>query len=732
MPRTSFVLHETDDIVDAVGPVWPEQSVENELDQDVGVISEVRIWAAAGANRGEAPVVAALLQGPERELVRQVRIGIKASHLLQPYVLEFAPYVPQSGKGLTLQLWVSPDRSNHALFGTTERRFDRSGPTLNQNPTDHGPLAYDYIWRGDGWRAALAGSMTDMLRLASGIAAAALAVLLQPRVLQALRKVSWRTSAARRTVAVAALDAVYQARDNLRNRRHNTSEQGTSRAIYLFPWLIPAFAILHFLANNLLLVRAYEAIMISAIVMIATTVLFLIMRIVLRGTESAAYFVGLCSAAFFLYGHIYNGNNQPDNRFFIGIGVPLILGLAILLHGRNVLTPGITRFLNWTSIVLLIVPTAQIFLLLAEANSPDERDRSVLSGFPGIHDRIDDARSGTEPSALRDIYYIILDEYPRHGSPESFDNSDFVRELETRGFYVDPYARSNYPRTQYSISASLNMDYYEEYSWGQEKSLQLYRTANDHALGRIMRAIGYKYVHVSSGWYITNSSPTADLIVAFSSNGYTVSESQIPDPCFVERILTVGNEFTSEFLATTMVNRFFSVNSLDFVGACGDHWKDPSFALEWIEFMKTSARISGPKFVLAHFLKPHEPYSFDRHGNISPLREGWSDDHDPTVDSAFYGQILWLNDRLLEVIDAILSEYDEPPIIVIAGDHGGRGAGFGDPTATEVLAAYLLPDGGETVIYPHITSVNVFRSILNYYFDLDLNLLQDKVFSVYQ
>ena len=112
LPRTSFVSHSADAIVDAVGPVWPEQSVEQVLGGDLGVVSEVRIWAAARFDRGEAPVVAALLQGPDRELVRQLNVKIQASKTLQPYELRFAPYQPQPGEPLILQFWVSPERSN--------------------------------------------------------------------------------------------------------------------------------------------------------------------------------------------------------------------------------------------------------------------------------------------------------------------------------------------------------------------------------------------------------------------------------------------------------------------------------------------------------------------------------------------------------------------------------------------------------------------------------------------
>ena len=83
---------------------------------------------------------------------------------------------------------------------------------------------------------------------------------------------------------------------------------------------------------------------------------------------------------------------------------------------------------------------------------------------------------------------------------------------------------------------------------------------------------------------------------------------------------------------------------------------------------------------------------------------------------------------MIEVVDAILENYEEPPIIVIAGDHGFLRYLEHSPYAHDILAAYLLPDGGESALYPSITSVNSFRVILDYYFGLDLGLLEDRVY----
>ena len=74
------------------------------------------------------------------------------------------------------------------------------------------------------------------------------------------------------------------------------------------------------------------------------------------------------------------------------------------------------------------------------------------------------------------------------------------------------------------------------------------------------------------------------------------------------------------------------------------------------------------------------------------------------------------------MVDGILRGRAEDPIIVIAADHGQFGEGS---NRHHVLAAFHLPHGGNDGLYSSISSVNHFRSILDYYFRLDLDLLED-------
>ena len=716
------------------------------MDDGLGVVSEIRIWGAAGVGRGEAPVVAALLQGPDRELVRQVQVRIKDSHLLQPYVLEFPPYHPPPGEALVLQLWVTDERSNHAIFGTTAAGGDGGGPTLNLNPTEPGPVAYDVLWRGDGWRAALEGSWLDRLRLTGGIAAAVAALLLSPPVARRLSRALGRIHAAARVTRGQIAGRQRPAGAWLSATRPPTGSESRRRAIYVYPWLIPAFAILHYLANNLFLLRAHEAIVPGAVIMAGVTVVFLGLRVILKSAASAALLTGLLGIAFFSFGHIYvDPESQPDSRYLFGLGIPLVGALAIVLRGRSAFPHAIGRILNYASCILLVAPLYQLGVGVFAA--PDAHDRGALKEPIVIDERVTEVKARIDPADMPDIYYIILDGYPRSGSPASFDNSEFVEELEGRGFYVDPQARSNYKWTTSSTASSLNMSYLSDSSyrstitnWGLSigSIYQIYHAVLDHSLGQILTNLGYEYIHVSSGWFMTTTNRNADLVVDFTSEGSIESKYTDTDmigyyPYTIGNALNITNRFMTHFLQTTFVKHIIRDPCLDCRVEGPFAWQHPHRALQWIEYMKTVADRDSPKLIVTHLLKPHFPYTFDRHGNISQtigadgeieFRE-WGDDHDPDVDGAFYGQVAWLNSQLLDVVDSILAASEAPPIIVIMSDHGYIPEQI---NTHDILTAYHLPKDGRNAIYPGITSVNVFRVILDYYFDLGLGRIEDQVF----
>ena len=704
---------------------------------DVDIVSEVRIWARARFDRGEAPVVASLLRGEAEEPVRQVKASIGASKQLDEYVLVFPPYRPASGEKLTLQLWVSTERGAerkldyHVMFGTSERRGTSASLTIHRQPTDYGPLAHEFVWKGTGWQAALEGSTPDLARLAGALAAVALAtamtVFSHPLVSRPLRNTTRRVRIGFLSLA-SRVRAVLRLSQGHRETQTSTVKTPTARrALYVFPWLIPGFAILHYLSSNLFLFRISESIAVFVVTMVAVTITFVILRIVFKTAAVAAALTGLLGIAFFSYGHIYVAlGDHADDRYLLGLGVPIVLGLGAFLVRRPELARKMSMTLNLGSVLLILLPIYQIATDFYAGSRPLDVDR--LDGFPGLDERLAETKDRLSGDQLRDIYYIILDEYPRSGSPPEFDNSEFVQQLENRGFYVAPQARSNYARTYHSATSSLNMEYVdaEYFDTNREAAYRRLRARIDaHTLGHILTTIGYRFLHISSGFELTNSNSTAHVVVSFSPSGTLFSGEETRETFGLERATQLSSRFTTALLRTTVAKLLLSPRFGIQHRSYG--FEHPQRALAWLDFMKEVGNWDGPKFIVAHLIKPHGPYSFDRHGNITFDRTGWRDDHDPTVPGAFYGQLIWLNGQMLEVIDAILDDYEQTPIMVIAGDHGHEK--HNPSISHDILAAFLLPDGGESAVYPSITSVNHFRAILDFYFGLNLGLLEDRVYS---
>ena len=419
----------------------------------------------------------------------------------------------------------------------------------------------------------------------------------------------------------------------------------------------------------MLLLSVAEAIPITIVTMAAATVAFVTFRLFFKTAAVAAVLTGLLGIAFFSYGHIYVAlEERADHRLLFGLVVPAVLALGALMRLYPELLRKIAPILNVTSVVLIVAPVYQIAShFLAASSTPANRDSQVSVE---VDERVGKAAESFSSDVLRDIYFIVLDEYPRSGSPKHFDNSAFVQQLENRGFYVAPQARSNYTSSILSIPSSLNMEYVgDDSSADDAESRQLVEMADDHRLGRILETLGYHYVHVSSGWLATRTNGNADLVVDFTPSGRVISGTDTRAPSLFATYARLSGRFTTTFLRTTSASPFLSH---EFSVEHDDPYDSihPFHALEWLDFMKEVASIDGPKFVFAHVLKPHGPASFDKYGNITFDFRGWSDDHDPTVPEAFYGQLIWLNGQMLEVIDAILDDYEEPPIIVIAGDHG--------------------------------------------------------------
>ena len=162
--------------------------------------------------------------------------------------------------------------------------------------------------------------------------------------------------------------------------RRASGPSAARRAFYVFPWLFPAFAILHYLSSNIVLFRLSESIAVFVVTMVAITVTFVVLRIIFKTAAVAAALTGLLGIAFFSYGHIYVAlGDHADDRYLLGLGIPTMLGLGALIARRPEAAHRTVPILNVASVVLLAASVYQIAAHYYAANAPQANQGSEAS-----------------------------------------------------------------------------------------------------------------------------------------------------------------------------------------------------------------------------------------------------------------------------------------------------------------------------------------------------------------
>ncbi len=691
LPATRVDLAGTPEPSQELSPVWPGHG----LQQDLGTVSipiiRATVWVGTGPTDGRVRITAALVTGRDSRVLRQATMEIPENSRLLPYAIEFQLYEPPD-EGIRLQLSVSEMSTNFATFGVAGAGTDFAGPTLNAATLDfRGSLAFRIEGYASGIRVAWMRGGTERV-----LGAAALALVV-------LGAAMWVFgSAALRLVTAFARPAPGGP------AARSAMKRGWRRwPVYV--WLLAIYPVLSFASSNLATARLMEVLALLALALGLVSAAALAALGMTRDAHRAAGLVAIGTVAFFAFGHLSNlVGDRVDDRLLLGLLMAGMGGVGVIAFNRTARVWGLAMYLNVAALLLVAMPGLMIGYQVV-SSAMDSADSDPASTLDPV------VEAALNVANRPDIYYIILDAYSRADSIPGFNNREFIAALEQRGFVVPAGARSNYTRTQWSIPSALNLRYLDETERGESGKGSLVR---DHRLGRILQGLGYAYVHVASGYALTTGSAIADVRVNFSPEGRLTSRGE------ASATGVVFGEFTRQFLRTTLLRPFLP-GYFELPGNEPYPWWHPVRTVETFEFLGTVAReYHGPKFVLAHVVKPHAPFNLDQHGNVvlSPL-EGFSDDHDPGVPSAYVGQLVYLNSLLLDTIDAIIEGSAQPPIIVIASDHGEAP----DLEKYNILMALRLPDGGAGVVYDDVTLVNVFRLVLDRYFGLGLGLLEDRV-----
>ena len=504
-------------------------------------------------------------------------------------------------------------------------------------------------------------------------------------------------------------------------------------------WLLGVYPILHLYSVNFGLVIDHEVFTSLAVMVAATTIAFALTNVLVRDRLKTAFMLSIASICFSFSGHIYTLVFMPKSLFIwtliVSIAAVFIM-VAIYRRSSRRFLVHLTAILNLILLVLMISPSISLVSGYAYASSFAQiaSDYGAMIATKPETPKVND--SATRP----DIYYIIPDSYPSDTwlkEAMNFDNSAFTQALRDRGFIVAEHAQSNYGATFTSLASTLNMRYYDS-NPSQINTLDFLRVAiAENEVSRQLQQLGYTYIYLLSGLLVPSSiadinrdyAPAGPIDIDVDQSDFSTAILYHPG-AGVSRMLDRGFLYKQSFLSlyhdTTLLRIVKS--QLDKLFYTDEFMPYHVYAAE--RFLATIADVESfafmpeATFAIVHLLKPHAPIVFNEHGEII------SDIVFPSP-KQHLDELKFVNSRFLQMIDAILENSQNPPIIIFQADHGSI---YGHPTAEDkryVLfdsyAAYYLPDDYSLEIPQPYTFINSFPLILNEVFAKDFQLQDDRL-----
>lgn len=500
------------------------------------------------------------------------------------------------------------------------------------------------------------------------------------------------------------------------------------RRVVVHPLLFAAYPILALLARNIGQITWEAAVRPLIISIVVALGLLFIVRLALGSWEKSSVVTSLTLVLFFSYGHVYGllksttllGILAGRHRYLVPLWAILFV-IGLLLSLRRDQVQKMVFFLNVVSITLFVIPFLQLSMF------------TIKYHIRPSHHSIDDiAMVQLELNHLEelpDIYYLILDEYPRQDVLQEsygFDNSEFLSDLRDLGFYVAGKSRSNYAQTELSFASSLNYNYLQDMGVGVNPASKdrspLWPLIKESATRKKLEQLGYTIVAFESG-YAWSQLEDAD-IYAGPSKGVFAQLNLSGGLSDFEALLL--RKSGAQVLADARI--YLSVELLPKLEQPARRAYDRvTFILDQLAVLPD---LSYPKFVFAHIIAPHPPYVFSVSGDYIGdqfMREGGLGGEADLYSHNARGHrrsVAYLNRRILQLVDEILQGSKSLPIIILQADHGVPFSSHADRMA--ILNAYYLPAGGDKLLYENISPVNTFRVIFSYYFGEELELLDDK------
>jgi FtsH-binding integral membrane protein len=399
--------------------------------------------------------------------------------------------------------------------------------------------------------------------------------------------------------------------------------------------LFAIFPVLFLFSHNVGLVSLTQILIPIVIVVVFALLLWSVLRLIVKDETKAGIFVSLFMLLLFAYGHLFS---QLTNVSVRGVDIGQhkyvfpIWGILVLICGAFFLTT--RRDLRKFADVLNVVAIALVAMTAANAVYGSV-GRTTTSVEAKAENKTDLEASDLQP----DIYYIVLDACARADILEEIyqvDVTEFNQSLTEKGFFVANQSRANYSQTQLALASALNFTYLDELAnqVGVESSsrLPLRNMIHHSRLVDLLKQRGYLFVAFATGMDNTEIKG-ADRYI---TSRWSLSEfhngllNSTPIPGLLNRLLSKSSDFQHN-------------SHIDRVLYTFEH---PPFVFGE----------NGEQMI------PDRDFGY----NDGNFFQGGSDEY-----IAGYGrQVVFINKKIEETVEAILSNSPDPPIIILQADHG--------------------------------------------------------------
>ena len=485
----------------------------------------------------------------------------------------------------------------------------------------------------------------------------------------------------------------------------------------IHPLLWAAFPVLFLYAQNAREMRLSNLAEPLGVTLLVATGTVLLFSLIFRSFHKGAIAASLAAVLFFSFGHVVD--ILPETQFSL-LGMEIQTGglvafgwcaaflfVLVILWRQKRQPETITKILGQLGLLLIAVQVGHGSYILINRPATELKNTSEIK----LADH-----TGPRP----DVYFIIMDAFGRADVLRDLynvDNGNFVESLRDRGFFVADSSRANYPQTIMSVTSTLNLEYLQNLGDFDPQSTDYKPLADMMAENRvfdIFRELGYS-------------------IVAFDKTGSHYTEAMEVDLMLAES--DMFNEFQRILLLGTPLRYSIATGAKGIEG-------QRRFVLSKLDKLAEIDEVDSPKLVFAHIMSPHKPFVFGPDGEFPGDEWGTRIDHgaadvDPAHRSKYIegyaGQVTYISRYLIGVVDDLLETgSDQPPIIIIQGDHGPK-SGLNRASSTRsdlkeifgILNAVYLPGLDYSPLYPSASPVNTFRIVLNEYFDGNFPLLPD-------